>query len=67
MTGGPVGFQTPSPGSGCGKTGLIGGGQAAVCDFGELVCVGALVRAGFSPTVGRVFSCGPPVFGAFTV
>src|SRR5437763_9265235 len=29
LTDGPVGFQIPSPGSGCGKTGLIGGGKTA--------------------------------------
>src|SRR5690348_17760071 len=39
-SGGPVGFQTPSPGSGCGKTGVIGGGQV----------LGGLNHGAVSPT-----------------
>ena len=77
FTDGPVGFQTPSPGSGCWKIGLIGGGQLAACFVVDLVApaevleeprarpiAGAVVA---NPTFGRLFSCGPPFFGAFIV
>src|SRR5437763_6365999 len=50
--GGPVGFQTPSPGSRCGKTGLIGGGRLAA----SASLAASLAATATCPKAGRIFT-----------
>ena len=57
--------QTPSPGSGCAKTGLIRGGHAVRARVGVRAGCAGVVAGGRRRPPAALFSCGPPFFGAF--
>src|SRR5215472_15714401 len=52
---GPLGFQTPSPRSGCGKTGLTGGGSAVAFAIRVTPWVSPTASVGGS-TTGALFT-----------